>query len=162
MFARLHEITYIVIDMTSTDTRQRSYMALAPLGALAAIFIAPLASTVIPLIIFFIFRNKRSDVATVALQTADLAFSVQLWIILASLALLLGISLDVITTNNAQSIMTNITLVILVLFVASLLVATYRAIQGLGCRHLFSFKIAEKVLRLSRQKKSRTQVQETE
>ena len=124
-------------------------MALAPLSALAAIFIDPLASTIIPLIIFFIFRNKRPDVGTVALQTADLAFSIQLWIILASLALLLGISLDIINANDAEGIMTTVTSIILIIFIASLLVSTYRAIKGQTCQHFFSFKIAEKVLRLT-------------
>lgn len=135
--------------MSSINTKQRSYMALAPLSALAAIFINPLASTIIPLVIFFIFRRSRPKVSTVALQTADLAFSIQLWIMLISLALLLGISVEVINTNNAEHIMTTATSIILVIFVASLCFATYKALKGQVCRHLFSFKIAEKVLNLT-------------
>ena len=79
-------------------------MALAPLSSIAGIFIHPLASTITPLVLYFIFRNKRPQVAKVALQTADLAFSIQLWIMLISLALMLGISLDWVIENDARQI----------------------------------------------------------
>lgn len=49
--------------MTNQDTKNRQYMALAPLASLAAIFISRLASTLAPLAIYYIFRNKRDDVA---------------------------------------------------------------------------------------------------
>ena len=88
--------------MSKKDTTQRSYMALAPLSSLAGIFINPLASTITPFILFFIFRNSRPAVSKVALQTADLAFSIQLWIMLISLALMLGISLDWLVANDAK------------------------------------------------------------
>jgi len=135
--------------MPNETTKQRSYMALAPISAIAAIFINPLACTVIPLILFFIFRSSRPKVATVALQTADLAFSIQLWIMLISLALLLGISLDMIVVNDAENMMATATSIILTIFFASLLIATYKAIKGKTCSHFFSFKIAEKVLKLT-------------
>ncbi|MCK4864104.1 MAG: DUF4870 domain-containing protein [Gammaproteobacteria bacterium] len=134
--------------MTKKDTSQRSYMALAPLSSLAGIFINPLASTITPLIIFFIFRSKRANVAKVALQTADLAFSIQLWIMLISLALMLGISLDWIVANDARQIMDTATLVILIVFVVSLLFALYQAMNRRSCTHIFSFKIAERVFNL--------------
>ena len=134
--------------MTKKDTSQRSYMALAPLSSLAGIFINPLASTITPLIIFFIFRSKRANVAKVALQTADLAFSIQLWIMLISLALMLGISLDWIVANDARQIMDTATLVILIIFVVSLLFALYQAMNSRSCTHIFSFKIAERVFNL--------------
>ncbi len=134
--------------MAETDTTQRSYMALAPLSSLAGIFINPLASTVTPLILFFIFRNSRPQVSKVALQTADLAFSIQLWIMLISLSLMLGISLDWIIANDAQQIMGAATIVILLIFVISLLFAAYQAFNGRSCTHIFSFKIAERVFNL--------------
>ena len=126
----------------------RSYMALAPLSSLAGIFINPLASTITPLIIFFIFRSKRANVAKVALQTADLAFSTQLWIVLISLALSLGISLDWIGANDARHMMYTSTLIILIIFVVSLLFALYQAMNSRTCTHFFSFKIAERVFNL--------------
>jgi len=135
--------------MPDNETKKRSYMALAPLSALAAIFINPIACILIPLILFFIFRSSRPNVGKVALQTADLAFSIQLWIVLISLALLLGISLEIIVAADAESIMATATSVILVIFVASLLVATFNAIKGRGCTHFFSFKVAERVLKLT-------------
>jgi len=134
--------------MSKKDTTQRSYMALAPLSSLAGIFINPLASTITPLILFFIFKNSRPQVAKVALQTADLAFSIQLWIMLISLSLMLGISLDWIIANDAQQIMGAATIVILLIFVISLLFAVYQAFNGRSCTHIFSFKIAERVFNL--------------
>lgn len=134
--------------MTNKDTAQRSYMALAPLSSLAGIFINPLASTVTPLIFYFIFRNSRPMVSKVALQTADLAFSIQLWIMLISLALMLGISLDWIVANDAKQIMGQATSVILIIFVVSLLFALYQALNFRSCTHIFSFKIAERVFNL--------------
>ena len=106
--------------MTKKDTTQRSYMALAPLSSLAGIFINPLASTITPFLLFFIFRNSRPAVSKVALQTADLAFSTQLWIILISLALRLGLSLDLVVANDAKQVMGQATSIILIIFVVSL------------------------------------------
>ena len=134
--------------MTKIDTTQRSYMALAPLSSLAGIFINPLASTITPFLLFFIFRNSRPAVSKVALQTADLAFSTQLWIMLISLALMLGISLDLVVANEAKQIMGQATSIILIIFVVSLFFALYQAFNGRGCTHIFSFKIAERVFNL--------------
>ena len=116
--------------MTNKDMRQRQYMALAPLAALAAIFINPLASTIAPLVIYFIFRNKRTDVAKTALRTADLAFSIQIWIILMSLALRLGISLNIVAINETQQMMGIATSIILIIYIVSLIFATVQAFNG--------------------------------
>ena len=134
--------------MPNQDNKQRSYMALAPLTSLAGIFISPLASTAPPLILFFIFSTSRPQVAKVALQTADLAFSIQLWIMLISLSLMLGISLEWLNADQAREIMGTATSVILVIFVVSLLFALYQALNGRTCTHIFSFKIAERVFNL--------------
>lgn len=131
--------------MTNKNTKQRSYMALAPLSSLAGIFINPLASTLAPLILYFIFRKSRPEVSKVALQTADLAFSIQLWFVLTSLALMLGISLDMVTTTDAREMMNMATTVILIVFVVLLLFALYQAINGRSCKHIISFKIAERL-----------------
>lgn len=141
--------------MTKIDTAQRSYMALAPLSSLAGIFINPLASTITPFVLYFIFRKSRPAVSKVAIQTADLAFSTQLWIMLISLALMLGISLDLVVANEARQIMGQATSIILIIFVVSLFFALYQAFNGRSCKHLFSFKIAERVFNLinSRDKK---------
>lgn len=131
--------------MTNNNRKQRSYMALAPLSSLAGIFINPLASTLAPLVLYFIFKNSRPEVSKVALQTADLAFSIQLWFVLTSLALMLGISLDIIIAADAREMMDMATKIILIIFVVSLLFATYQAINGRSCKHIISFKIAERV-----------------
>lgn len=132
--------------MQKTDMTQRQYMALAPLVSLAGIFIHPLASTIGPLVLYFIFRQRRTEVAKTALQTADLAFSIQLWIMLISLALMLGLSLNIIVTEEARYIMDLSMKIILGLFVLSLLFALYQALIGKTCSHILSFKIAERLL----------------
>lgn len=141
--------------MTQKNTTQRSYMALAPLSSLAGIFINPLASTIAPLILYFIFRRTRPLVSKVALQTADLAFSIQLWIVLISLALMLGLSLDWIGTNEAKSMMGIATSTILIIFVLSLIFALYQAMNNRSCTHIFSFKISERVFNLINNKASK-------
>ena len=135
------------------DTKQRQYMALAPLASLAGIFIDPLASTIAPLVLYFIFRNKQPDAGITALRTADLAFSIQLWIVLISLVLMLGISIDFVSPNQTQQMMGMAITVILVMFVVSLLYAAYQAFNGKMCNHIISFKIAERVLGLVDKKK---------
>ncbi|MDH5396135.1 MAG: DUF4870 domain-containing protein [Gammaproteobacteria bacterium] len=139
--------------MQNNDKKERQYMALAPLASLAGIFINPLASTISPLILFFIFRNKRPQVGKVALQTADLAFSIQLWIVLTSLSLMLGISLDFVTAEDARHMMNLATSVILLIFVISLFFALYQAVIGKTCKHIISFRIAERVFNLIDKKK---------
>lgn len=134
--------------MQKADMTQRQYMALAPLVALAGIFIHPLASTVSPLILYFIFRQRRTEVAKTALQTADLAFSIQLWIMLISLALMLGLSLNIIVAEQARYIMDLSMKIILALFVVSLVFALYQALIGKTCSHILSFKIAERVFNM--------------
>ena len=140
--------------MSDNNNKQRSYMALAPITSLAGIFINPIASTAPPLILFFLFKHRRPKVAKVALQTADLAFSIQLWIMLISLALMLGISLDWVNTNQAKEMMGTATLVILGIFIISLIFAIYQAINGRSCTHFFSFKIAERVFNQVNKKKT--------
>jgi len=134
--------------MTKQKNQNRQYMALAPLTALAGIFIDPLASTVAPLVLYFIFRNSRKDVAKTALRTADLAFSIQLWIILVSLFLMLSISVELILPIEAKQIMPTTTMIILSIFVVSLLYSIYQALNDKICNHIISFKIAERVFNL--------------
>jgi len=136
------------------DTKQRQYMALAPLASLAGIFIDPLASTIAPLLLYFIFRNKQPNAGITALRAADLAFSIQLWIVLISLILMLGISINVVSTSQTQQMMGIATTLILVIFMVSLLYAAYQAFTGKMCTYIISFKIAERVLGLVDKKKT--------
>ncbi len=128
------------------NMKQRQYMALGPLLALAGIFINPIASTIAPLVLYFIFRTKRPNIATIALRTADLAFSTQLWLVLISLAFMLAISMNLVVTADVQQMMTMATMIILSIFVVSLAMAIYQAFKGKVYKYLFSFRIAERVL----------------
>jgi len=130
------------------NSKQAQYMMLAPLLALAGIFIDPIASTVAPLVLYFIFRNSRPNVGLIALRTADLAFSVQLWIVLISLGFMLGISTNLFTPAEVRPMMATATMIILAIFVVSLTVATYQAFRVKVYKYLFSFRIAERVLGL--------------
>lgn len=132
--------------MVSQAFGKRKYVALAPLVSLAGIFIHPVASTISPLALFFIFRKSKPDVGVVALKTADLAFSVQLWIMLISLALMLGVSTGLVTPNETRQMMEMAISLILLIFVVSLLFAVYQVLRGKDFSYFFSFKIAERVL----------------
>ncbi len=136
------------------NMKQRQYMALAPLLSLAGIFINPMASTLAPLVLYFIFRDKRPDVGTIALRTADLAFSIQLWLVLISLAFMLAISMDLVVTGDVRQMMGLATIIILAIFVVSLATAIYQAFKGNVYRYLFSFRIAERVLNLVDKRKN--------
>ena len=77
--------------------QEKHYAALAPIMALAGVFAHPVASTLLPLILFFFFNWKQMSFARlVALRAADLAFSMQVIIFLSSVLLmvyLLGFAL---------------------------------------------------------------------
>lgn len=132
--------------MSDNNKTPRGYMALAPILSLAGIFISPYASTLPPLILYFLFSSRRPMVAKVALQTADLAFSIILWIWLISLSLGMANTLNWLTGNEVKQIWSMATSTIILIFVISLFYAIYKAYKGHGCTHFFSFKIAERVL----------------
>lgn len=136
------------------ENKERLYMALSPLLSLAGILIHPMASTLPPLVLYFLFRNKPGDASKAGLQTADLAFSIQLWLVLISLFLALGISINMVTANEAREMMDMATGIILILFFASLVYAIIQYLSGKPCNHLLSFKIAERVFKLVEKKNS--------
>ena len=128
------------------EIQERQYAALAPLLAFAGIFAHPVASTVLPLILFFLFRWwNKPHAAILALRTADLAFTVQLSIIISSLLLLLYMSFMPLPEVWAQRIMTIITMVFLSYFVISLILAIVLGIRGEVIKYWISFRIAERV-----------------
>lgn len=128
------------------DQQQKQYAALAPILALCGIFVDPMASTLLPLMLFFIFFWRHKDFASqVALRSADLTFTVQLLIILASLFLSLFIALKPITDISAQHIMTVTTFFLLGYMIISLLIATGMAFRGTAYKHWFSFRLAERI-----------------
>lgn len=129
------------------DSQEKQYAALAPILAIAGIFVHPTASVLLPLGLFFIFHFLHKDNAgLVALRSADLAFSIQLCLILASLLLMLLMSAITFTQQEAQSVMSAITLVLLIYMGLSLCTAALQVFRGRVMRHWFSFRIGERVL----------------
>ena len=126
--------------------QEKQYAALAFIMALAGVFAHPAASTILPLILFFIFNWRKLNFARlVALRAADLAFSVQLYLIVASALLVAIIYFNPMTDQQAHSIYSNITLVAVAYLIISLGVATIQSFREKAFKHVLSLKIAERV-----------------
>ena len=95
--------------------QEKHYAALAPILALMGLFIHPMASTILPLILFFIFYWLGREAAQlVALRTADLVFTVQLFRAVIWLLFTVGINYVPTTTETALRIDTIIIIAVLV------------------------------------------------
>lgn len=128
------------------DEKQRSYAALAPVLAIAGVFVHPMASAILPLIMFLIFhRSGKVDASTIALRSADLVFTGQLLIIIGSLVISLMYNVLAITATLAQQIYLSMSVLILVYLVISLFYAAVMAFRGRVISHVFSFRLAERV-----------------
>lgn len=126
---------------------ERHYGVLAPLMALAGIFIDPYATTLIPLILFFIYHWKKMDFARlVALRVVDLAFSIQLFLILGSLLLGVYMTFYPLPTEQAREMVTNITVVVVIYLVVSFILLAIFAWQGKSMNNVLSLKIAERIM----------------
>lgn len=126
--------------------KEKHYAALAPLLSLAGIFAHPIASIIIPLILFFIFYWRRLELAqTIALRTADLAFSVMLFLVVTDLLLLAYVSVYPTTQDQAHTIGKIKTFAILVYMIGYLIAATIQALRGKTIRFYLSLRIAERV-----------------
>ena len=127
--------------------QEKQYAALAPIMALAGVFAHPVASTVLPLILFFIFNWRNMDFARmVALRAADLAFSIQLFLVLASALLVAYLSFNPMTEQQAHGIFTNVTLIAVAYLIVSLVAGAIQAMRGVEFKYILSLKIAERVL----------------
>ena len=129
------------------NEKEKRYAALAPLLAIAGIFIHPVASTLLPLVMFLVLhRQAKVDASTIALRAADLVFSAQLVIILANLFVGLLFNLVSISAQAAQTILLVINMTVLIYLMVSLSIAAVQAFRGQVYRHLVSFRLAERVL----------------
>lgn len=127
--------------------QEKHYAALAPVMALAGVFAHPLSSAILPLILFFIFNWRNMDFARlVALRAADLAFSVQLFLILASALLAAYMSFYPMTIQQAHAITSNITLAAVIYLIISFVAGTIQAFRGSAFKYILSLKIAERFL----------------
>ncbi len=128
-------------------TQEQKYAALAPILSLAGMFALPIASTLLPILLFFIFYwQKQAFASRVAIRAADLSFSIQLYIFLGSF-LIIGFShIQPIAETTAQRVMTGLTLVLLIYLVVSLVIAAVQAFRGQAFSYILSLKIAERIL----------------
>ena len=128
------------------DDRERSYAALAPVLAIAGVFIHPVASAVLPLLMFFILhRMNKTEAATISLRAADLVFTAQLLIILASLVIALSLNVLSLPPRTAHTIYLTSSVLILAYLVISLAYAAFMAFRGRVIGYLFSFCLAERL-----------------
>jgi len=126
--------------------QEKHYAALAPLMAITGIFAHPVASTMLPLILFFIFYWRKMELAQlIALRAADLAFTAQLFMVTASLLFAGYFSLYPTTEHDAHRLVTITTLIVLIYMVASFLIGTIQAFRGKAFKYFLSLKIAERI-----------------
>lgn len=131
--------------------QEKHYAALAPIMALAGVFVAPVASTILPLILYFIFRKRNMEFAKlVALRAADMAFSIQFLLILASGLLAAWLFFYPMPNQQAQQIISNLTFVAIVCLIASLLMAAIQSFRGKAMNYVLSLRIAERLLQHSK------------
>lgn len=139
------------------NEKEKRYAALAPLLAIAGIFIHPAASTLLPLLMFVILhRQAKVDASTIALRAADLVFSAQLVIMLANLFVGLLFNLLSFSVQAAQTILLVINMTVLIYLMISLAIAAVQAFRGQSYRHLISFRLAERVLSAYRARRNTT------
>ena len=137
--------------------QEQKYAALAPIMSLAAIFAHPIASTLLPLILFFIFHARRMEYARlVALRAADLAFSMQLYLVFATLLLAGYLKFRPLPVNDVQYIVGAITLILIIYLSIALIVGIVQAFRGKAVRYYLSLRIGERVFlaRQNRQQKA--------
>jgi len=126
--------------------QEKNYAALAPLMAITGVFAHPVASTVLPLILFFIFYWRKMELAQlIALRAADLAFTAQLFMVTVSLIFAGVLSLYQITKQDAHNIFILTTIVVLIYMIVSLLIGTVQAFRGKAFKYFLSLKIAERI-----------------
>jgi uncharacterized Tic20 family protein len=137
------------------DKQEKQYAALTPILTIAGIFAHPMASVILPLVMFFIFYwRRKTNASLVAIRCADLAFSIQLTIIITSLLVMLAMSVFSITQQEARIVMTSVTVVLLLYMTLSLALATFMVFRDKIFRHWFSFRIGERLLKTLRQGKT--------
>jgi len=130
--------------------QEKQYAALAPLLALAGIFIHPMATTILPLILYFLFNWRRMGFARlVAIRAADLGFTIHLFLIISSALLGLYINYNPMPGQEAQAINQNVTLVFVVYLMVSLLIGAVQAFRGKAFSYILSLKIAERLFRIT-------------
>jgi len=126
--------------------QEKHYAALAPIMALMGIFAHPVASTVLPLILFFIFYWRRMELAQlIALRAADLAFTIQLVLVVASLLFAGYFSLYPTPEQDAHRLVTLTTFAVLIYMIVSLVIGTVQTFRGVTFKYFLSLRIAERI-----------------
>lgn len=126
---------------------ENQYAALAPVMALSGMFAHPVAGTLLPLILFFIYYWRRMDFAALAaLRAADLAFSIQLFLLLASVLLVVYSSYNPITDQQAHGVFRNITLISVFYLIVSFVAGAIQAFRRKKFKYILSLKIAERLV----------------
>jgi hypothetical protein len=132
--------------MATPEMKERQLAALSPLVCAATAFIHPVATTIVPFVLYLFLRKRPEPfAATYALRTADLAFTLQLLLILLDLVLLALLSMEATAGIVDLRIKTIVLVVLLSYFFISLAYAVVQGFRGRTIRYLVSFRLAERV-----------------
>jgi hypothetical protein len=127
------------------DNRQRQLAALCPLACAAAAFIHPVATTLVPFVMYLLL-HRQPFAAAYAIRTADLAFTLQILLFLTDLLLVAMLSMAATANHVDAHYKTLVVAVLLSYFFISLAYAVVQGFRGRNLRYLVSFHLAERVL----------------
>jgi uncharacterized Tic20 family protein len=136
-----------VSDAPVPARTERQLAALGPLLAAAGAFVHPVASTLLPFVLYTAVRSRSLPFAGLAaLRAADLAFSIYLWHVIASLLLVTSSHFQATAWLATRDNMAMMTAALLIYFFVSLAIGLIQALRGKQLRYVLSFSVAERVL----------------
>lgn len=131
--------------MLRSETR---FAALVPLLTLASMMIDPIVTTLVPLVAFFIFHKlQRGHERLISLRTADLAFTAQIYILIANFVIGGMVYLQQIASSEAGRLYSLLTFVIIFYLVTMLLYGMVQALRGQMPGYLLSLRLGERFSR---------------
>ena len=126
--------------------RQRMLASLGPLLSFAGIFAHPVATTILPFLLFLFLRNRDQPLARdAALRTADFAFSMNLWLLILGFAVSALEHIPVTAPLVPAQARTLIAAAVLLYFFVLVVVAFIQGLRGREFRYPLSFRFAERV-----------------
>lgn len=126
--------------------QEKHFAALAPIMSLTSILVDPIACTLVPLFLFFIFYWRRLEYAQlIALRATDLAFTVIFFIVTIDLLIAGYFYLFPTTQQDPHQVDILLTFALLIYMAVALVIGTVQAFRGKAIKYILSLRIAERV-----------------
>jgi uncharacterized Tic20 family protein len=126
--------------------RRRMLASLAPMLSFAGTFAHPVATTILPFVLFLFLRNRGDAMPRdSALRTADFAFSMNLWLLILQFAVAALRHIPATARVVPEQANAAVAALVLVVFFAFLIVGFVQASRGREFRYPLSFRLAERI-----------------